>query len=208
MPKSMPPRIPVLVFLSSLLMGAHCECPDEAVVPASYDVQAGEFSAENVSLSFDDCSIEGNSEAYFSTDEVPTTLHIECGTPVLDPAPGQPLFRLTVPLGDMRESADQDIDLSQLNLIVEWSGDGVPVGPSPVPVGGMAVVRTVQRIGASAPYPSNVSDDFVLEFTVEIVVPAFSGRGGAFFPGGTIELAVSQDAADYRRDPGPDPDCH
>lgn len=201
------PRLFGLVLLAGLLMGAHCDCPDEAVVPASFDVPAGQFTAENVPLTFADCAVEGDSGPHFDTDEVPTTLNIECGMPLLDPAPGRPLFRLALALGDVRGGAAQEIDLSQLNLIVEWSSDGVPVGPSQVPVGGTAIVRTVRQVGSTAPYPQNVTNDFVLEFTAEITVPAFTGRGGASFPGATIELTINQDAADYRRDPGSDPDC-
>lgn len=194
-----------LLALSTLSLGAHCECPDEAVVPASYAVEAGQFAVEGVALTFADCVIQGESGPFFSTDEIPTTLGIECGTPVLEP--GEPLFRLTVPLGDIRDRADQVIDLSELNLIAEWSADGIPVGPSRVPEGGVATVQTLERRGARASYPENVTDDFDLKIAVEIAVPAFTGQGGDPFPGATMELTIAQSAADYRRDPGPDPDC-
>lgn len=198
----------VVAVGAALSLGAHCGCPDQALLPASYDVETGQFTVDDMEqLSFDDCKIEPGDYLLFGTDEVPTYLEIECGVPVLEPIQGQPLFRLTVPLGDLRDGADQDIDLSTLNFIAEWSSNGVPVGPSRVPEGGTAIVRTTQQLGSRAPYPLNVTDDFVLEFTIEITIPAFFGRGGSLFPGGSMQVTIAQDATDYRRDPGPDPDC-
>lgn len=207
----------MMAFFSLSLMGMHCgSCPD---LPTSGNMASGDFLRGNIVLDSEatgrielpitgiECKLWFSENALLideTSQPIETQLEIDCET---DEWPEYfQRLRVNIALPDLRflDAGDTDegvsMDISPTcssgrrcaSSSFSWTGQNIgdadndPSGPS------LWLAFTDKR-GTEAPYPDNVTEDFIREVQLTAHFPERQG------PAADIAITFVQRAADYRR---------